>query len=104
MSDLKKYILNFQNLMALHTKEDQILHKTFTTTLRGSTFLWSINLLPHSIISFHNFARKFVTRFIIGVLMKQTSIYLFFIVQTSLENLRDYVTHFNNEALLIQDI
>lgn len=90
--------------MALHTEEDNILCKIFTIALCGFACTLFTNLCPHFITFFHNFSRKFMARFEIGIPTKRTSTHLFSIVKTPNKTLRDYITRFNKQALQIQEI
>lgn len=67
------------------------------------TFIWFTNLPPHFIHFFQDFSKKFMARFVIGILTKRTSAYLFSMIQFPNKTLRDYVASFN-KALWIQEI
>lgn len=102
--DPKNYILNFQTLMVFYVEKYHILCKTFATNLCGFAITSFTNLPPYSIISFHDFAKKFIVTFITRVPTKQMSTHLFSVTHAPSKTLRDYITRFNNETLPIQEL
>lgn len=75
----------------------------FPTTLKDPAKVWFSKLAPNTIATFKELSEHFVTHFIEGQRYKRSSISLLNIKQWEDESLRSCVTHFNKEALLIDE-
>ena len=77
--------------------------RVFPTTLRGSARIWFSRLTPNSISSFKELSAQFASHFIGEHRYKKSTAYLMNIKQREDETLRSYITHFNKEALSIDE-
>ncbi|XP_050258942.1 uncharacterized protein LOC126703932 [Quercus robur] len=75
----------------------------FPTTLKGATRIWFSRLTPGSISTFKELSAKFTSHFIGGHRYKKSIACLMNIKQREDETLRSYITHFNKEALSIDE-
>ena len=77
--------------------------KAFPTTLKGLARVWFSRLMPNSISTFKELSVQFTTHFIEGHRYKKSTACLMSIRQREDETLRSYITHFNKEALSINE-
>ena len=77
--------------------------RAFPTTLKGPTRAWFSKLTPNIVSIFKELSGHFIIHFIKGWRYKRSSASLLNIKQQEDESLRSYVTHFNKEALLIDE-
>ena len=71
--------------------------------LRGPARIWFSRLTPSSINTFKKLSAQFTSHFIGGHRYKRYIACLMSIKQRKDETLRSYITHFNKEALSIDD-
>ena len=71
--------------------------------LKGPARVWFIRLMPNSINTFKKLSVQFVLHFIRGHKYKKSTACLISIKQREDEMLRSYITHFNKEALSIDE-
>ena len=83
---------------------DKIICRTFPTTLKGSVRIWFSRLAPNSIGTFKELSAQFASHFIRGHRYKKSIACLMNIKQQEDETLRSYITHFNKEALSINEV
>ena len=81
----------------------EIMCRAFPTTLKGLAKVWFSKLTPNTVSTFKELSGHFVTHFIRGQRYKRSLGSLLNIKQWEDERLRSYVTHFNKEALLIDE-
>ena len=62
-SDLVDHIFNFQQKMALETRNEAILCKVFSTTLIGLTLAWFRQLSKKSVDSFEDLCTQFIKQY-----------------------------------------
>ena len=62
-SDPVDHIFNFQQKMALETRNEAILGKVFSTTLVGPALAWFSQLLEKSVDSFEDLCTKFIKQY-----------------------------------------
>ena len=82
---------------------DEIMCRAFPTTLKGATRIWFNRLTPGSISTFKELSTQFTAHFIGGHKYKRSTDCLMSIKQQEDETLRSYVSHFNKEALSIDE-
>ncbi|XP_075633449.1 uncharacterized protein LOC142605909 [Castanea sativa] len=89
--------------MHLQGVPDVIMCRAFPTTLKGPARIWYNRLMPNSINTFKELGAQFVSHFIGGHRYKKSIACLMSIRQREDEMLRSYVSHFNKEALSIDE-
>ncbi|XP_075633507.1 uncharacterized protein LOC142605967 [Castanea sativa] len=94
----------FKTLMHLQGVTDEIMCRAFRTTLRGFARVWFSKLTPNSIITFKELSAQFASHFIGGHRYKKSMACLMNIKQHEDETLKSYITYFNKEALLIDEV
>ena len=62
-SDPVDHIFNFQQKMALETRNEAILYKVFSTTLVGPTLAWFRQLSEKSVDSFEDLCTQFIKQY-----------------------------------------
>ena len=77
--------------------------RAFPTTLKGPA-IWFSRLTPNSIGTFKELNTQFASHFIEGHRYKKSTICLMSIKQWEDEMLRSYISRFNQEALLIDEV
>ena len=77
--------------------------RAFPTTLKGAARIWFSHLTPNSINTFKELSAQFTAHFIGGHRYKKSTAYLMSIRQREDETLRFYISHFNKEALSIDE-
>ncbi|XP_057758206.1 uncharacterized protein LOC130977946 [Arachis stenosperma] len=103
-SDPSHHLSNFRSWMYLTDASDAICCKAFPTTLTKTTIKWFDSLLPRSITSFDDLAKKFLARFSIQKDKAKHAPSLLGIKQGDWESLRSYMERFNKACLDIQNL
>ena len=85
------------------TSKDEIVCRAFPTTLKAPTRVWFSMLTPNSISAFKELSAQFASQFIGGHRYKKSTACLMNIKQQEDETLRSYITHFNKDALSIDE-
>ncbi|XP_065633654.1 uncharacterized protein LOC136069270 [Quercus suber] len=101
VKDPLDHLETFKTLMHLQGVADEIVCRTFPTTLKGPARVWFNQLTPNSISTFKELNAQFTTHFIGGHKYKKSTACLMSIKQWEDEMLRTYITRFNKEALSI---
>ena len=83
---------------------DEIMCRTFLTTLKGPARVWSSKTPPNMVGSFEELSKLFVNNFIKGQRHKRSSSSLLTIEQGENESLRSFITRFNREALTVDEM
>ena len=78
--------------------------RDFPTTLKGLAWVWFSKLALNFISSFKELSAQFALHFIGGHRYKKSTACLISIKQQEYEMLRFYITHFNKEALSIDEV
>ena len=78
--------------------------KAFPTTLKGPAWMWFSKLPPNTITSFQELSKLFINNFIGGQWQKHSLSNLLSIVQGENESLRSFISRFNSEALLVDEM
>ena len=97
------HLESFKTLMHLQGIPDEIMCRAFPTMLKGLARIWFSRLTPNSISSFKELSAQFALHFIGGHRYKKFTACLMNIKQREDETLKSYITHFNKEALLIDE-
>ena len=98
------HIATFKTTMHLQGVPDEIMCRTFPTTLKGPARVWFSKIPPNSISSFKELSKLFVNNFIGGQRHKHSSSSLLTIEQGENESLRSFIPHFNREALSVDKV
>ena len=97
-------IATFKMIMHLQGILDEIMCKAFPTTLKGPAKVWFGKLPPNIITSFQELSKLFVNNFVGGQRHKQSLSSLLNIKQGENESLHTFISHFNREALLVDEM
>ncbi|XP_010684688.1 uncharacterized protein LOC104899233 [Beta vulgaris subsp. vulgaris] len=100
-SDPDDHVVAYEGHMFLYTQEDAIWCKVFPSTLTGIGQTWFKSLKPGSISSFSQLSSTFSTHFVSSRRREQTIGELLSVTQGANGSLRDYIVHFNVEAVSI---
>ena len=98
------HIATFKTTMHLHGIPNKIMCRAFLTILKGSAWVWFSKIPPNSVSSFEELSKLFVNNFIGGQRHKHSSSSLLTIKQGENESLRSFITHFNREALSVDEV
>ncbi|XP_030963329.1 uncharacterized protein LOC115984445 [Quercus lobata] len=98
------HIATFKTTMHFQGVLDEIMCKTFPTTLKGPTRVWFSTIPPNSVSSFEELSKLFVNNFIGGQRHKRSSSSLLTIEHGENESLRSFITCFNREALMVDEV
>ncbi|XP_075660515.1 uncharacterized protein LOC142630407 [Castanea sativa] len=102
--DLFDHIVTFKATMHLQGVPDEIMCRAFPTTFKGSARVWFSKIPPNTVSSFEELSKLFVKNFIGGQRHKRSSSSLLTIEQGENESLRSFITHFNREALTVDEM
>ena len=103
VNDPLNHLETFKTLMHLQGVPDEIICRAFPTTLKGPARIWFSRLTLNSINTFKELSAQFTSHFIGGHRYKRSTTCLMSIKQREDETLRSYITHFNKEALSIDE-
>jgi len=78
--------------------------RVFPTTLKGPARVWFSKVPPNTVNSFEKLSKLFINNFIGGQRHKCFSSSLLTIEQRNNESLRSLITHFNREALMVDEM
>ena len=78
--------------------------RAFPITLKGLAQVWFSKIPPNSVSSFEELSKLFVNNFIGGQRHKRFSSNLLTIEQGENKSPRSFITHFNREALSVDEI
>ena len=98
------HIATFKTTMHFQGVPDEIMCKAFPTTLKGPARVWFSKIPPNSVSSFKESSKLFVNYFIGGQRQKRSSSSLLTIEQGENESLRSFITRFNREALIVDEV
>ena len=83
---------------------DEIMCRTFPTTLKGPARVWFSKIPPNSVGSFKELSKLFINNFIGGLRHKRSSSNLLTTEQGENESLWSFITCFNRKALTVDEI
>ena len=98
------HIATFKTTMHLQGVPDEIMCRAFPTTLKGPARVWFSKIPPNSVSSFKELSKLFVNNFIRGQRHKRSSPSLLTIEQGENESLWSFITRFNREALIVDEV
>ena len=98
------HIATFKTTMHLQGVPDKIMCRAFPTTLKGLTRVWFNKIPPNTVSTFEELSKLFINNFIGGQQHKHSSSSLLTIEQGENESLCSFITHFNREALTMDEV
>ena len=98
------HIATFKTTMHLQGVPDEIMCRTFPTTLKGPAQVWFGKIPSNSVSSFEELSKLFVNNFIGGQRHKHSSSSLLTIEQGENKSLWSFITRFNREALTVDEV
>ena len=98
------HIATFKITMHLQRVPNEIMCRAFPTTLKGPARVWFSKIPPNSVSSFEELSKLFVNNFIGGQRHKRSLSSLLTIEQGENESLRSFITRFNREALIMDEV
>ena len=98
------HIAIFKTTMHLQGVPDEIMCKVFPTTLKGPARVWFGKLPPNTITSFQEISNLFINNFVGHQRHQHSSSNLLNIKQGENESLRTFISRFNKEALLVDEM
>ena len=103
VKDPLDHLETFKTLMHFQGVANETMCRAFPTMLKGPARVWFSRLTPNSISTFKEQSAQFTTHFIGVHRYKKSMACLMSIRQREDETLRSYITHFNKEALSINE-
>ena len=98
------HIATFMTTMHLQGVPDEIICRAFPTTLKGPARVWFSKIPPNTVGSFEELSKLFINIFIGGQRHKRSSSSLLTIEQGENESLHSFITRFNKEALMVDEM
>ena len=98
------HITTFKKTMHFQGVLDEIMCRAFPTTLKGLVRVWFGKLPPNTINSFKELSKLFVNNFVKGQRHKRSLSNLLNIEQGENESLRLFISCFNRETLLVDEM
>ena len=103
LRDPQDHLNTFKTTLGLQQPPDEILCRSFPTTLKGAAREWFIKLPTSSINRFEQLRNAFLHHFVGGQRPKRPADHLLTIRQREKETLRSYVKHFTRETLEVDE-
>jgi len=103
LKDPLDHLNTFKTTLGLPQPPDEILCRSFPTTLKGAAREWFNKLPTSSIDTFEQLSGSFVRHFVGGQRPKRTADHLLTIKQGERETLRSYVTRFTRGMLEVDE-
>ena len=103
LKDPQDHLNTFKTTLGLQQPPDEILYRSFPTTLKGATREWFTKLPTSSIDSFEQLSNAFLRHFIGGQCLKRPANHLLTIRQGEKEILRSYLKCFAQETLEVDE-
>ena len=103
LKDPQDHLNTFKMTLGLQQPPDEILCRSFPTTLKGAAREWFTKLTTLSIDNFEQLSNAFLHHFIGGQRLKRPADHLLTIKQGEKETLRSYVKHFTRETLEVDE-
>ena len=94
LKDPSDHLNTFKTTLGLQQPPDEILCRSFPTTLKGAVREWFTKLPTSSINDFEQLSSSFLRHFVRGQRPKRPANHLLTIKQREKEILRSYVNHF----------
>ena len=99
LKDPLDHLNTFKTILGLQQPPDEILYRSFPTTLKGATREWFTKLPTSSINSFEQLSNAFLRHFVGEQRPKRPADHLLTIRQREKETLRSYMKRFTWETL-----
>ncbi|XP_065617429.1 uncharacterized protein LOC111985988 [Quercus suber] len=103
LKDPQDHLNTFKTTLGLQQPPDEILCRSFPTTLKGAAREWFTKLPTSSINTFDQLSNAFLRHFIGGQRPKRTADHLLTVRQGEKETLRSYVQRFTRETLEVDE-
>ena len=103
LRDPQDHLNTFKTTLGLQQPPDEILCRSFPTTLKGAAREWFTKLSTSSVDNFEQLSNAFLRHFIGGQRPKRPADHLLTIRQREKETLRSYVKHFTRETLKVDE-
>ena len=103
LKDPQDHLNTFKTTLGLQQPPDEILCRSFPTTLKGATREWFTKLPTSSVDSFEQLSNAFLCHFIEGQCPKRPADHLLTIKQGEKETLRSYMKCFTQETLEVDE-
>ena len=103
VNDPQDHLNTFKTTLGLQQPPDEILCRSFPTTLKGATREWFTKLSTSSMDNFEQLSNAFLRHFIGGQRPKRPADHLLTIRQGEKETLRSYVKRFTQETLEVDE-
>ena len=103
VKDPLNHLETFKTLMHLQGVANEIMCRTYPTTLKGAARIWFSQLTPNSVSTFKELNAQSTVHFIGGYRYKKSMACLMSIRQQKDETFRFYISRFNKEALSIDE-
>nr|XP_023877162.1 uncharacterized protein LOC111989567 [Quercus suber] len=103
LKDTLDHLNTFKANLGIQQPPDEIMCRTFPTTLKGAAREWFTKLPTSSIDNFEQLSSSFVRHFVGGQHPKRTADHLLTIKQGEKETLRSYVTRFTRGMLEVDE-
>ena len=103
LKDPLDHLNTFKMTLGLQQPPNEILCRSFPTTLKGATREWFTKLPTSSIDNFEQLSSSFVRHFVGGQRLKRTADHLLTIKQGEKETLKSYVTRFTRGMLEVDE-
>ncbi|XP_030945831.1 uncharacterized protein LOC115970321 [Quercus lobata] len=104
LKDPQDHLNTFKTTLGLQQPPDEILCRSFPTTLKGAAREWFTKLPNSSIDNFDQLSSAFLRHFIGGQRPRRPVDYLLTIRQGEKETLRSYVKRFTQETLEVDEV
>ena len=103
LKDPQDHLNTFRTTLGLQQPLDEILCRSFPTTLKAATREWFTKLPNSSIDNFEQLSNAFLCHFIGGQRPKRLADYLLTVKQGEKETLRSYVKRFTRKTLEVDE-
>ena len=103
LKDPQDHLNTFKTTLRLQQPPDEILCRSFPTTLKGTAKEWFTKLPTSSVDNFEQLSNAFLRHFIGGQRPKRPADHLLTIRQGEKETLRSYVKRFTQETLEVDE-
>ncbi|XP_075669981.1 uncharacterized protein LOC142639727 [Castanea sativa] len=103
LKNLQDHLNTFKTTLGLQQSPDEIMCRSFPTTLRWAGREWFTRLPTSSIDNFEQLSSAFLCHFVGGQRPKRPADHLLTVKQGERETLRSYVKRFTQETLEVDD-
>ena len=104
LKDPLDHITTFKMTLSLQQTPDEILCRSFPTTLKGAARKWFSKLIRSSIDNFEQLSNSSMRHFVSGQRQKRPTNHLLTIKKEEGDSLKSYVKRFNREMLEVVEV